>query len=68
MGERPGTFKVREVSAKGTPIGDTRINAKYVLAVTKTEHGSMIRMHGASDRIFSDESASEVFKRWSAAK
>ena len=63
----PETFKVSEVTSKGDPVGDTRINAAFVLAVTKTPHGSMIRMHGAPDRIFSDDPAGEVFKRWKDA-
>ena len=70
MGKQPGTFKVHEVRfPDGDVVGDTRINARYVLAVTKLEGGGTgIRMHGSSEHIFSDEDAGVIFKRWQECK
>ena len=63
-----GTVRVREVTSDGQPVGITHLDAHYIVALTKTPHGSMIRMHGRPERIFSDEDASEIFKRWKDAR
>ena len=65
--DKPETFRVHEVLSDGTPVGDTRINARYVLAVTKTEFGAMIRMHGSAERIYTDDAAKDVFNAWKGA-
>ena len=65
--DKPQTFRIREVTSAGHPVGSTRINAQYVLAITQVDFGAMIRMHGCSERIYTDDNAKDVFNAWKGA-